>query len=426
MFRRIVLAVMMVAMIAGGGALLGLPPVAAQADPSATRSFSPAEVGPGGEVVVSITADNYGTAGAVTEMLPAGFTYVSSTLPNNQVSVTGQQARFTLFGDASFTYTVTASSEAGSYTFSGTLRDFDAQNHDVGGAFTVTVVVPQPGATRTFNPATVAPGGQVVVSITAINYGLAGGVTEMLPEGFTYVSSSLPESRVNITGQQARFTLLEGEGDPPFTYTVTASSDEGSYTFSGALRDFDEMNHTVGGSAMVTVQSAAPPPPPPPPPPPTPPDQVGTVSFSMDMPKVGAALTATLSDPDGGVTGTTWQWARSDTMDGTYTNIATAASASYTPVDDDVDKYLKAMASYTDTHRPNRTAEAMTANAVGSATPATGSALGDQYDSVANGGNGDGQLDTPEMLKAVRDYFAQGSTITVPQMLELVRIYFAS
>ena len=89
----------------------------------------------------------------------------------------------------------------------------------------------------------------------------------------------------------------------------------------------------------------------------------------MDMPKVDAALTATLSDPDDGVTGTTWQWSRSDTMDGTYTNIANATSASYTPVDDDVDKYLKAMASYTDTHRSNRTAEAKTANAVGSATP---------------------------------------------------------
>ena len=65
----------------------------------------------------------------------------------------------------------------------------------------------------------------------------------------------------------------------------------------------------------------------------------------------------------------------------------------------------------------------MTANAVAPTT--TGSALGDHYDSAANGGNGDGQLDTPEMLSAVRDYFAQGSTITVPQMLELVRIYFA-
>ena len=93
-------------------------------------------------------------------------------------------------------------------------------------------------------------------------------------------------------------------------------------------------------------------------------------------------------------------------------------------MDDDVDKYLKAMASYTDTHRAGRTADAMTANAVAPTT--TGSALGDHYDSAANGGNADGQLDTPEMLSAVRDYFAQGSTITVPQMLELVRIYFAS
>ena len=146
------------------------------------------------------------------------------------------------------------------------------------------------------------------------------------------------------------------------------------------------------------------------------------VSFNMDMPKVGAALTATLSDPDGGVAGTMWQWSRSDTMDGTYTNIANATAASYTPVDDDVGKYLEATASYRDTHRSDRTAEAMTANAV---APSTGRALGDHYDSAANGGNGNGRLDIPEMLKAVADYFAEGSTITVPQMLELVRIYFA-
>ena len=36
-----------------------------------------------------------------------------------------------------------------------------------------------------------APSGRVVVTITAANYGQAGGVTETLPAGFAYVSSSL-------------------------------------------------------------------------------------------------------------------------------------------------------------------------------------------------------------------------------------------
>ena len=42
-----------------------------------------------------------------------------------QVTVTDQQVRFTLQGDTSFMYTVTASSMPGSYQFSGMLRDFD-------------------------------------------------------------------------------------------------------------------------------------------------------------------------------------------------------------------------------------------------------------------------------------------------------------
>ena len=110
---------------------------------SAARSFSPASVAPGGQVTVTITAANYGSLGAVTETLPAGFSYVSSTHDSNQVihPVEGnsQMVRFTLQGETSLTYTVTASSVEGSYTFSGTLRDSDRNDHTVGGASMVTV-----------------------------------------------------------------------------------------------------------------------------------------------------------------------------------------------------------------------------------------------------------------------------------------------
>ena len=103
-------------------------------EPSATRSFNPATVEPGGRVTVTITANNYGQAGGVTETLPAGFTYVSSTLDAEQVTVTGQEVQFILQGNTSFTYIVTASSVERSHTFSGTLRDDERQDHTVGGA----------------------------------------------------------------------------------------------------------------------------------------------------------------------------------------------------------------------------------------------------------------------------------------------------
>ena len=232
-------------------------------EPSATRSFDKTTVEPGGSVTVTITAGNYGGAGAVTETLPAGFSYVSSNLGSEQVTETdARTVRFTLQGDASFTYTVTASSTAGNYDFSGVLRDSDRTDHDVGGANMVTVEAAapppedEPSATRSFDKTTVEPGGSVTVTITAGNYGGAGAVTETLPVGFSYVSSSLGSEQVTETdARTVRFTL---QGDTSFTYTVTASSVERSHTFSGTLRDSDRMDHDVGGATMVSVEAAAP------------------------------------------------------------------------------------------------------------------------------------------------------------------------
>ena len=56
---------------------------------------------------------------------------------------------------------------------------------------------------------------------------------------------------------------------------------------------------------------------------------------------VDREVTASLSDEDGGVTGITWQWSSADAMDGTFSGISGATSASYTPVEDDVDMYLR-------------------------------------------------------------------------------------
>ena len=224
---------------------------------SATRSFAPASVAAGGEVVVTITASDYGQAGRVTETLPDGFTYESSSL-NEGVTASGQTVRFTLFGEASFTYIVTASSVAGPHDFSGVLRDFERKEYIVGSASTVTVEASSAGgasARRSFAPASVAPGGEVVVTITASEYGQAGRVTETLPDGFSYVSSSLSEGVVS-SGQTVRFTLF---GEPSFTYTVTASSVVGSYNFNGVLRDFERDEYTVGGVSSIRVGTVTPP-----------------------------------------------------------------------------------------------------------------------------------------------------------------------
>ena len=244
-------------MVAGVVGLLGMSLAAAQAaDPSASRSFDTASVAAGGEVVVTMAAANYGGFGRVTETLPAGFSYVDSSLDAEQVNVTGQAVRFTLQGDSSFTYTVTASSTGGTYDFSGMLTDSDRDDHDVGGDSSVTVEAATQqaaSASRSFNPDTVAAGGEVVVTMAAANYGGFGRVTETLPAGFSYVDSSLDAEQVNVTGQAVRFTL---QGDSSFTYTVTASSTGGTYDFSGMLTDSDRDDHDVGGDSSVTVEAA--------------------------------------------------------------------------------------------------------------------------------------------------------------------------
>ena len=76
-------------------------PVAAQGSISATRSFSPDTVSPGGQVTVTINAANYGSGGAVTERLPQGFRYVTSSLDSERVDVDPQEVGFTLQAETS-------------------------------------------------------------------------------------------------------------------------------------------------------------------------------------------------------------------------------------------------------------------------------------------------------------------------------------
>ena len=273
MFRRVL--VIIVAAAAGVVGLLAVLPVAAQQgganatrsfdQANATRSFDQDTVTAGGQVVVTIMATDYGSLGAVTETLPAGFIYVSSSLTDEGevTEVDDVTVRFTLQGaDKTFTYTVTASKTAADYDFDGKLRDSDRMDTPVGGDTRVTVeaVAVEPSsavATRSFDTASVAAGGEVVVTIEATGYGSLGAVTETLPAGFIYVSSSLTDEGevTEVDDVTVRFTLQGA--DKTFTYTVTASKTAADYDFDGKLRDSDRMDTPVGGDTRVTVEAVA-------------------------------------------------------------------------------------------------------------------------------------------------------------------------
>ena len=108
-------------------------------------------------------------------------------------------------------------------------------------------------------------------------------------------------------------------------------------------------------------------------------EEDGEVTLSQPRPRVGLAITAGYSDPDGGLASATWQWWRTAAVDQeaapplrsqssrmristtSWDIIAGATSATYTPVDaeddedaeakSDVGRHLLAVVSYTDAKR---------------------------------------------------------------------------
>ena len=112
-------------------------------------------------------------------------------------------------------------------------------------------------------------------------------------------------------------------------------------------------------------------------------DENGEVTLSAVQPKVGIDLTASLTDPDsvtstnsdGSIeTGVTWQWWRTTLItdqpaptfpgDADWEEIADTKSDTYKPVSDDEERWLTAMATYTDRRGPGNTMHESSDNAV--------------------------------------------------------------
>ena len=90
-------------------------------------------------------------------------------------------------------------------------------------------------------------------------------------------------------------------------------------------------------------------------------DEAGALTLSSTAPRLGTALTATVTDPDG-VTGTVrWTWERSSGRTG-WNVISGAASSSYTPVAADGGNYLRATATFTDRHPGGKQVRAVPPN----------------------------------------------------------------
>ena len=88
-------------------------------------------------------------------------------------------------------------------------------------------------------------------------------------------------------------------------------------------------------------------------------DEPGTVTIA-GIESGGAKLTASVTDIDGTVSGLTWQWALGASASGPFAPISGATSNEYTTVAVDVNRFLRATASYTDPQGSGKSANAVT------------------------------------------------------------------
>ena len=182
------------------------------------------------------------------------------------------------------------------------------------------------------------PTRSIAENATTLTLGDAYTATE--PEGETIAwSVSGPDSgKFSIAAGQLSFMAspdfeAPGDADEDNVYEVTVVA-------ADPAQNSDEL------AVRVTVTNEA---------------ETGTITFSSLRPKFGIPLTATLDDPDGGVTDVMWQW-----NDGTD-DIEDATSATYTPVVGDIGETL----SVTATYRDNSLAAGAAAITLPQAHPAT-------------------------------------------------------
>ena len=168
------------------------------------------------------------------------------------------------------------------------------------------------------------------------------GVTDAGEGTVSYGLSGIGAGSFSIDGN-GRITVVSGssldfETTPSYTLTVTAT---------------DSLDATDTATVNIGVANV---------------DEDGTVTFSSSQPRVDAALTATLSDPDGATGSVSWVWAKSSDDGNSWTDINGATTAGYTPVAADLDALLRATASYTDPEGSGKSAIGQAANAVQSAS----------------------------------------------------------
>ena len=242
-----------------------------------------------------------------------------------------------------------------------------------------------------------------------------------------------PASRSYMENGTDAVATYIASGDAATTWTL-AGDDAGDFTITGGMLtfndapDFEAPAYADGGNTyMVTVKA-----------------NVGTYMDTQDVmvmvtnvdemgevtlwagmdaltmaPQVGDTITGAVMDPDGGVTGETWQWSRTmDTADmSSWMDIQDATDAAYMVTAGDAGYYLRVMATYTDAAGTDMAME------YSPATMMVGAEAGDtllgRYDE-----NGNDEIDLDEVFTAIDDYFEE--RLTLEEVFEIIDLYFES
>ena len=196
-------------------------------------------------------------------------------------------------------------------------------------------------------------------------------------DGLTYALSGPDAAAFSVVGSSGQLRTSEAldfETQPSYSFTIEVHDGlDGTGNPSTIVDDTQ--------SVTITIENV---------------EEPGAVALTTLTGPIQARVevTAELSDDDGPA-GISWQWSRSPNGRTNWVNIANATSATYRPtLEEDAGNYVRATATYTDGHGPDKTANAVSPR-VGDPPPANSP--------PAFPATEDGQREVPEGAAAGRD-----------------------
>jgi uncharacterized repeat protein (TIGR01451 family)/gliding motility-associated-like protein len=243
-----------------------------KSDLSVIKSMDKSSVSVGDKITFTIKVTNYGPDAAtgviVKDILPSGYSYVSSSTSTGSYNATSGQWSIGNLGlgqtvSLSVTATVLSSGNySNTATVSGNESDPDTSNNS--STVTPTVVTPQQSdlsVLKSVSNSSPKVGETITFTIKVTNNGPSAAtgvkVTDLLPSGYSYVSSTTATGSYNVsTGIWSIGTLSVGSS-VSLSVTVKVLS-SGSYsntaTVSGNEGDPDTGNNTSTVTPTVVTQ----------------------------------------------------------------------------------------------------------------------------------------------------------------------------